>query len=100
MAKRLTITNTRPSYQTLWYFQTNPPQNTVLDEWLEDNNDKVTFHFDISSDMYTQVLEYTFTDDAVAEGFATLLETGNITSTLNSYNASVGIISTYTITDL
>jgi hypothetical protein len=100
MAKKLTITNTRDSYQTLWYFQTNPPQNTVLEEWLENNNDKVTFHFDILNDMYTQILEYTFSDDAVAEEFAALLETSNITSTLNSYNASVGITSISTITDV
>jgi hypothetical protein len=100
MAKRLTITNTRDSYQTLWYFQTNPPQNTVLDDWLETNGDKVTFRFDILNDSYTQVLEYTFADDATAEEFSTLLETSNLTDSVNSYNASAGITSTRVITDV
>lgn len=100
MAKKLTITNTRDSYQTLWYYQTNPPQNAVLEEWLENNSDKVTFHFDILNNMYTQILEYTFSDDAVAEEFAALLETSNVISTLNSYNASAGITSISTITDV
>ena len=100
MSKKLTMTYTRPSIETLWYFQTNPPQNTAMNNWLENNNDKVTFYFDISSDLYTQVLEYTFTDDATAEEFSALLQDSNITSTLGSYNASVGITSTYTITDV
>jgi hypothetical protein len=100
MAKKLTITNTRPSYQTLWYFQTNPPQNSVLDEWLETNKDKVTFHFDILNDMYVQVLEYTFTDDAVAEEFASFAASGNLGSAMDDYHASVGITSTRVITDV
>jgi len=98
MAKKLTITNTRPSYQTLWYFQTNPPQNTVLDEWLQTNSDKVTFHFDISNGGNTQTLEYTFADDAAAEEFSNLFSS-NI-QLVEDYHASVGITSTQTITDV
>ena len=98
MAKRLTITNTRDSYQTLWYFQTNPPQNTVLDDWLETNGDKVTFRFDILNDMYTQVLEYTFADDATAEEFVTLVASPG--SAMEEYHASVGIASTHAVTDV
>ena len=100
MAKRLTITNTRDSYQTLWYFQTNPPKNTALDEWLETNSDKVTFRFDILNDMYTQVLEYTFADDATAEEFSAFLSSVDMPSDLDQYNASVGITSTTTVTDV
>lgn len=98
MAKRLTITNTRDSYQTLWYFQTNPPRNTAFDEWLEVNSDKVTFRFDILNDMYTQVLEYTFADDATAEQFATFAASPG--SAMEDYHASVGITTTRTITDI
>jgi hypothetical protein len=100
MAKKLTITNTRPSHQTLWYFQTNPPQNSLLDEWLENNRDTVTFHFDILNDMYVQVLEYTFTDDAVAEEFEAFVASGNLGGAMDEYHNSVGIISTTTITDV
>lgn len=98
MAKRITITNTRDSYQTLWYFQTNPPRNTTFDEWLEVNSDKVTFRFDILNDMYTQVLEYTFADDATAEQFATFAASPG--SAMEDYHASVGITTTQTITDI
>ena len=100
MAKRLTITNTRPSNQTLWYFQTNPPQNVALDEWLENNAGKVTFHFDIQNDTYVQVLHYTFTDDAVAEEFSAFVASGNLGGAMEEYHNSVGITSTTTITDV
>ena len=100
MAKKLTITNTRDSYQTLWYFQTNPPKNTALDEWLETNSDKVTFRFDILNDMYTQILEYTFVDDATAEDFATFVSSVDMTNDIDQYHASVGITTTRTITDV
>jgi len=100
MAKRLTITNTRDDLNTPWYFQTNPPQNNTLNNWLQNNADTVTFNFNFTNSDHTQILTYTFADDVVAQEFATLLESGDITSTLNSYNASVGITSTYTITDL
>lgn len=99
MTKILTITNTRPNSETLWYFQTNPPQNIALDEWLETNKDKVTFHFDISSDTNTQVLQYTFADEASAEEFATFATSGNLGSALDDYQTSAGITSTTTITD-
>ena len=100
MAKRLTVTNTRDSYQTLWYFQTNPPKNTALDEWLENNSDKVTFHYDILNDAYTQVLQYTFADDVIAEEFATFAASGDLGGAMDDYHASVGITSTRVITDL
>jgi hypothetical protein len=98
MAKKLTITNTRPSYQTLWYFETNPPQNNTLREWVQNNSDKVTFQFDISNGGNTQILEYTFADDAVAEEFSNLFSS-NI-PLVDEYHASVGITSTTTITDV
>ena len=100
MAKRLTITNTRPSHDTLWYFQTNPPQNNALREWLQDNSDKVTFHFDFQNDTYVQVLEYTFADEATANEFIAFADTGNLGSAMEDYHASVGITSTQTITDV
>jgi hypothetical protein len=99
MAKRLTITNTRPSTETLWYFQTNPPQNTVLDEWLENNNDKVIFQFDILNE-YVQVLQYMFTDDVVAEEFSAFVTSSNLGGAMEEYHASVGITSTHIITDV
>ena len=100
MAKKLTITNTRASHQTLWYFQTNPPQNSVLAEWLETNGDKVTFRFGFLNDSYTQVLEYTFADDAIAEDFSTFVTSGNLGGAMEEYHNSVGITSTITITDV
>lgn len=99
MTKILTITNTRPNSETLWFFQTNPPQNIEMDEWLETNKDKVTFQYDFSIDRNTQVLQYTFADEAVAEEFVTFATSGNHDSALNDYQTSVGITSTTTITD-
>ena len=98
MAKRLTLTNTKPSNQTLWYFEANPTQNSALREWVQNNSDKVTFDFDISNDGNTQTLEYTFADEAVAEEFYNLFSS-NITAASN-YNDSVGITSSHTITDV
>ena len=100
MAKRLTITNTKPTPETLWYFQTNPPQNVVLDEWLETNKDKVTFQFDMLMGGETQVLQYTFADEATAEEFATFAASGNLGEAMDDYHASVGIISTTAVTDV
>jgi hypothetical protein len=100
MAKRLTVTNTKPSTQTLWYFETNPPQNTVMDEWLQENSDKVSFQFDILNDGNTQVLQYTFADDAVAEEFAVFAASSNLGAAMDNYHASAGIISTRAITDV
>jgi hypothetical protein len=100
MSKKLTITYTRPSIETLWYFQTNPPQNTALDEWLEDNNDKVTFRFAFSEDMFTQVFEWTFTDEAFGEEFVAFVTADNLVNAMNTYNSSVGITSTRTVTDV
>ena len=100
MAKRLTITNTKPTPETLWYFQTNPPQNNVLDEWLETNRGKVTFQFDILMEGETQVLQYTFADEETAEEFSTFAASGNLGSAMDDYHASIGITSTRTITDV
>ena len=100
MAKKLTMTYTRPSIETLWYFQTNPPQNTAIDNWLENNNDKVTFRAAISEDMFAQVLEWTFTDEAFGEEFVAFVNADNLVSAMNTYNSSVGITSTRTVTDV
>ena len=100
MAKRLTVTNTRDSYQTLWYFQTNPPQNTAMNNWLENNNDKVTFRFAISEDMFDQVFEWTFTDEAFGEEFVAFVTADNLVSAMNTYNSSVGITSTRIVTNV
>ena len=97
MAKKLTMTYTRPSIETLWYFQTNPPQNTAIDNWLENNNDKVTFRAAISEDMFAQVFEWTFTDEAFGEEFVAFVNADNL---VNTYNSSVGITSTRTVTDV
>ena len=94
------MTYTRPSIETLWYFQTNPPQNTAMDNWLESNNDKVTFDFDIQNDALVQVLEFTFTDDVVAQEFSAFVASGNLSGAMEEYNTSVGITSTQTITDV
>jgi hypothetical protein len=103
MAKRLTITNIRESQEIPWFYQTNPPQNVELEEWLQTNRDKVTFDVEIfssSSDGDTQVLEYTFADDTIADEFVAFAESNNLGSLMNNYHASVGITSTRTITDL
>jgi hypothetical protein len=50
--------------------------------------------------MYVQVLEYTFTDDAVAEEFEAFVASGNLGGAMDEYHNSVGIISTTTITDV
>jgi hypothetical protein len=100
MAKKLTITNTRPSYETLWYFETNSSQRTALNNWLVMNNDKVTFDYDFQNDALVQVLEYTFTDDAIAEEFLAFVASGNLGGASKEYNTSVGITSTQTITEL
>jgi hypothetical protein len=100
MSKKLTMTYTRPSIETLWYFQTNPPQNTAMNNWLESNNDKVTFRFAFSEDMFTQVFEWTFTDEAFGEEFLAFVTADNLVSAMNTYNSSVGITSTRTVTDV
>ena len=48
----------------------------------------------------TQILEYTFADEATADEFLTIVSSSNLGSTMENYNASVGITSTHTITDL
>ena len=100
MAKKLTIRTTRPSYETLWYFEANSSQNSTVREWLENNIDKVTFDFDIQNDALVQVLEYTFTDDAIAQEFLAFVTSGNLSDAIEEYNTSVGITSTQTITDV
>jgi len=103
MAKRLTITNIRESQEIPWFYQTNPPQNVELEEWLQTNRDKVTFDVEILNNANypnTQVLEYTFADDAAAEEFSAFAVSSTLGSAIQNYHASVGITSTRTITDL
>lgn len=100
MAKRLTITNTRDDLNTPWYFQTNPPQNNTLNNWLQNNADTVTFNFNFTNSDHTQILTYTFADDTIAEEFSAFAASGNLASVMDNYHASVGITSTRTITDL
>ena len=103
MAKRLTITNIRESRDIPWFYQTNPPQNVELEEWLQNNRDKVTFDVEILNNANypnTQVLEYTFTDDAAADEFLAFASSSTLGDAIKNYHDSVGITSTRTITDV
>ena len=100
MAKRLTITNTRPNSETLWYIQTNPPQNLAVEEWLLTNSDKVSFQFDRVIGGTTQVLQYTFADEATAQEFLSFVASESISNAMDDYHASVGITSTRDFTDV
>ena len=103
MAKRLTITSIRESSDVLWYYQTNPSENFELKEWIQNNSNRVTFDVEIlQSENYpnTQILEYTFADEATADEFLTIVSSSNLGSTMENYNASVGITTTHTITDV
>lgn len=100
MAKRLTITNTRPNPETPWFVAANSAQHVVVEEWLLVNSDKVTFQFDRVVGGTTQVLQYTFADEAIAQEFLSFVESESISNAMNDYHVSVGITSTREVTDV